>query len=150
MTLNNVYDKLYTSIKNDLTLVDGDNEYSLGDYMMMKAGKNKEAKASNLPVAKTAESAQKAIVAFFTYVNDKLTVKRAPVKDKTIRTFPFRTSLATALCAVVACTLLLSFGLKIGNMSDSPFVAENTKDSTSDVENTEIDENNYHSEYFVN
>ena len=52
-----------------------------------------------------------AITAVFSYVNDKLTVKKAPEKDKTMRAFPFRTSAAAFVSAVVACTFIFSFGI---------------------------------------
>ena len=48
--------------------------------------------------------------AVFSYVSDKLTLKAPPAKDKTIRRFPFRTSMAAVLSAVIACTLAISYG----------------------------------------
>ena len=74
----------------------------------MKAGIKKE-NASNLPAMRNTSN-QTAITAFFRYVSDKLTLKEPPVRDKTIRKFPFRTSAAALLSAVVACTLFISYG----------------------------------------
>ena len=56
-----------------------------------------------------------AISTVFTYINEKLKIKEAPVRDKTIRTFPLRTSLASLGSALVVCALVVScafFGLK--------------------------------------
>ena len=107
MNTTNAYENLYNNMKNRFTVVSDNCEYTLGDYMLMKAGKRKA--QSNLPAVNNASN-EKAITAFFKYVNDKLAVKAPPVKDKTIRRFPFRTSAAALLSAVVTCTLVLSFG----------------------------------------
>ena len=111
MTSQNAYESLYNSMKNGLTVVSRDGEYCLGDYMLMKAAKHKESTA--LPVAASDSGEQRAISAFFSYVNDKLTIKAPPAKDKTIRRFPFRTSLSAVLSALVACTLVLSYGATV-------------------------------------
>lgn len=108
MNTVNAYENLYVNTKNRFTVVNDNCEYTLGEYMLMKAGAKKE--KSNLPAARTNASNQTAITAFFKYVNDKLTVKKPPVKDKTIKSFPFRTSAAAFLSAIVACTLVISYG----------------------------------------
>ena len=108
MNTVNAYEALYTNMKNRFTVVNDNSEYSLGEYMLMKAGKKKE--TSNLPVAKSCASSSTAITAFFKYVNDKLTVKKPPVKDKIIKRFPFRTSVAALMSAIVACTLIVTYG----------------------------------------
>ncbi len=108
MNTVNAYTALYTNMKNRFTVVNDNSEYSLGEYMLMKAGKKKE--TSNLPVAKSCASNTTAITAFFKYVNDKLTVKNPPVKDKIIKRFPFRTSFAALMSATVACSLLITLG----------------------------------------
>jgi len=108
MNTVNAYEALYMNMKNRFTVVNDDSEYSLGEYMLMKAGKKKE--KSNLPAAKSCASSSTAVSAFFRYVNDKLTVKKPPVKDKIIKKFPFRTSFAALMSAVVACTLILTYG----------------------------------------
>ena len=107
MNTANVYEDLYNNMKNRFTVVNDNCEYTLGEYMLMKAGQKK---ASKLPATRTASSADKPITAFFRYVNDKLTLKAPPAKDKTIKRFPFRTSCAAVLSAVIACTLAVSFG----------------------------------------
>ena len=108
MNTVNAYEALYTNMKNRFTVVNENSEYSLGEYMLMKAGNKKE--TSNLPVARSCASNTTAITAFFKYVNDKLTVKKPPVKDKIIKKFPFRTSMAALMSAVVACTLIITYG----------------------------------------
>lgn len=107
MNTTNVYENLYNTMKNRFTVINENCEYTLGDYMLMKAGKKRT--SSNLPAVNNASN-EKAITAFFKYVNDKLTLKTPPQKDKTIRKFPLRTSAAALLSAVVTCSLVLSFG----------------------------------------
>ena len=77
------------------------------------------------------------VSAFFKYVNDKLAVKSAPQKDKTIRRFPFRTSLTAVLSALVVCTLILSYGAIAirGTSNTTPATVE-----VNDVSENEIDD----------
>lgn len=129
--MTNSYDKLYESMKNRFTVINNNKEYTLGDYMLMKAGKKKE--ESNLPVAQrtTAGKGERAVAMIVSYVNDKLLIKEPPAKDKTIRAFPFRASASAFLSAMVACSFVLSFGL-IGAMvlktatpvADSEYIEE--------------------------
>ncbi len=107
----NSYDKLYESMKNRFTVVNENTEYTLGDYMLMKAGKKKE--DSLLPVLQRSNvgKGERAVAMVVSYVSDKLTIKQPPVKDKTIKAFPFRASASAFLSAVVACTFMLSFVL---------------------------------------
>jgi hypothetical protein len=107
MDTANVYNKLYNDMKARFTVVGDGEEYTLGEYMLMKAGKKSE--KTNLPVAKS-QNNQPVVAAFFKYVNDKLTVKKPPVKDKIIKAFPFRTTAAAFLSAIVACTLIVTSG----------------------------------------
>ncbi len=118
MNTYNAYDKLYNQMKNTFTVVSDNCEYTLGEYMLMKAGHKKG--SSNLPVAKNASS-ENAISAIFRYVNDKLTVKVPPVKDKTIRRFPLRTACAALLSAIVVSTLIFSYGsVSMNGVSNVP------------------------------
>ena len=107
----NSYDKLYESMKDKFTVVNENTEYTLGDYMLMKAGKKKE--DSLLPVLQRSNvgKGERAVAMVVSYVSDKLTIKQPPVKDKTIKAFPFRASASAFLSAVVACTFMLSFVL---------------------------------------
>lgn len=114
MTQMNNYDRLYENMKQRFTVSADNNEYTLGEYMLMKANSKKaEAPSTNLPVAvQTAvtrsEMAMSNIVSF---VDEKLTIKQAPVKDKTIKSFPLRASASAFLTAAVACAFVLSFAL---------------------------------------
>ena len=105
-TTNN-YDKLYENMKQRFTVSQNDTAYTLGEYMLMKAD-GKKSENTALPVAVMSEVAVTNIVSF---VDDKLTIKQAPVKDKTIRAFPFRASASAFLTASVACAFILSFVL---------------------------------------
>ena len=105
-TTNN-YDKLYENMKQRFTVSQNDTAYTLGEYMLMKAD-GKKSENATLPVAVMSEVAVTNIVSF---VDDKLTIKQAPVKDKTIRAFPFRASASAFLTASVACAFILSFVL---------------------------------------
>ena len=73
----------------------------------------KKAEDAALPVAvMTAVSkSEMAVSGIVSFVDDKLTIKQPPVKDKTIKSFPFRASASAFLTASVACAFLLSFVL---------------------------------------
>ena len=128
----NAYEKLYKNTKSQFTIVNDNKEYTLGELMLLKAGKKKE--NSNLPVS----SGTRAVSAFFTYVNDKLTVRNPPEKDRTIKKFPLRTSAAAFLSALLMCTLVLSFGFFSSKniLSPSPATAESdvVSDTINDVD----------------
>ena len=116
MATTNAYETLYNNMRTKFTVVNDNSEYTLGEYMSMKA--NPVADASNLPATRTA-SPNHSITSIFSYVNEKLTVKKPPVRDKVIRRFPFRTSAAAFMTAIVACALMFSYGLfalKAGNI----------------------------------
>lgn len=110
-TTNN-YDKLYDNMKQRFTILSENNEYTLGEYMLMKANA-KKTEGTNLPVAvKTAVTkSETAVTSIVSFVDDKLTIKQAPVKDKTIKAFPFHASASAFLTASVACAFVLSFAL---------------------------------------
>ena len=115
------YDALYENMKNRFTVESDGSEYTLGEYMLMKASK-KDSSARSLPVAvrSSRKTGDSAVLALVSYVNDKLTVKEPPVKDKTIRAFPFRASMSAFLSAAVACSFLLCFsviGARIFNLA---------------------------------
>ncbi len=107
------YDRLYENMKQRFTVSADDSEYTLGEYMLMKAGGQKTESSSSLPVAmKTAVTkSEMAVSSIVTFVDEKLTIKQAPVKDKTIRSFPFRASASAFFTAAVACAFVLSFAL---------------------------------------
>ena len=112
-TAANPYDSLYNNLKSRFTVVHDGNECTVGDYMLIKAGKA-PVSSSIIPVRHNSTGASaldSSVVAFVNYMNEKLTVKRAPVKDRTIRRFPMRTSVSAMLSAVAACALIMSCGL---------------------------------------
>jgi hypothetical protein len=105
------YDTLYENLKNRYTVVNDGSEYTLGEFMLMKAKKKSDepvAKSSKLPVAVKSKS-ERAVAQIVSFVNDKLTIKKPPVKDKTIRAFPIRASFSAFLSAAVACSFILCF-----------------------------------------
>ena len=106
-TINNPYDALYTNLKNQFIVIYQGAECTVGDFMRMKANKKSE---SSLPIANTTAKST-SLSTIVEYVNDKLTVKQAPIKDKTIKSFPMRTSVSALLSATAACALVLSCGI---------------------------------------
>ncbi len=120
--INNPYDALYTDLKNRFTVIHDGAECTVGDFMMMKAGKKNSSDAS-LPIVTTYEQGKLATIVDF--VSDKLTVKTPPVKDVTIKRFPLRTSFSAVLSSVAACALVLSCGIFALNGSSplSPYSA---------------------------
>ena len=104
----NAYEKLYNNMKTRFTVVNGESECSLGEYMLAKANKNQN--SSTLPVAAATLRQPSAVVSFVNYINDKLMVKEAPQKDKVIRAFPFRTAAAALLSALLVCTFVITYG----------------------------------------
>ncbi len=116
----NVYEKLYADTKSAFTIVKNDKQYSLGEYMRMKAENKK------LPAKKADNDSLSIVSKSFSYIKDKLTVKTLPSKDKTIRKFPFRTTASALLSAVIVCSLALSFSLFSGKNihSKAPIVVE--------------------------
>lgn len=136
------YEMLYSNMVKKFTVEKDNTDYKLGEYMLMKADASKAAESSNLPVASHVASQTKAISAFFSYVSDKLTVKEAPVRDKTIRSFPFRTSIAAFCSALVMCAMVVccaAFGL-VNNGGDAVVNADAYyEEITTEDENAELD-----------
>ena len=138
-TSMNAYDRLYSNMKTRFTVVNGNNEYSLGEYMLLKAGKKKE--SATLPATAATLKQLSPVRSFISYVNDKLMVKEAPAKDKVIRAFPFRTTAAAVISALLVCTFAVSYGLAgINSITDgnSSYISV-----TEDEEITSSTENNY-------
>ena len=123
----NPYDALYTNLKNQFTVIYNGTECTVGDFMLMKANKRSE---SSLPIATSVRTTSLSTIV--EYVNDKLTVKKAPVKDQTIRSFPFRTSISALLSATAACALVLScgiFSLSGSNVANVPQTVEKPEEN---------------------
>lgn len=131
----NVYEKLYNDMKHKFTVVGEEQECTLGECMLAKARQNQN--KSNLAVA--LYSKDSAVRAVMSYINDKLTIKTPPQKDKTIKAFPLRTSLAAMLCAVVTCGLLISYGAALVSNTDNPsYVIENPTNNETENDTTEL------------
>ncbi|MBQ2876829.1 MAG: hypothetical protein IJE25_07450 [Clostridia bacterium] len=130
MATTNCYDRLYENMKNRLTVVESDSEYTLGEYMLKKA-EHKKTQAM-LPVSERsfATKGERALAIVSSFVNDKLTIKKPPVKDKTIKAFPFRASASAFLSALVACSFMLCFGLIGAKMLSSAAWGEDKAPST--------------------
>ncbi len=138
-TVNNVYDNLYNNLKNKFTVEDKNCEYTLGGYMLMKANENRKS-GTNLPVASLRHE-NRAVAAVVNYINDKLTVKKPPEKDKTLKAFPFRSSVAAFLSAVLVCTVVFTYGLisvKGTEKSGAPMIADASEETAEEIsaENT--------------
>ena len=129
----NVYDTLYNNMKQRFTVVNGENEYTLGSYMLMKAREKQE--KSNLPTSITSNTRSVALQSVLTYINKKLTIKEAPAPEKTIKAFPLRTALSAACSALLICTLMFSFGALNGLMpaSEGGYIAQ-TEEMPEEIE----------------
>lgn len=140
MNTVNVYEKLYSNMKNRFTVINENCEYTLIDAMLIKAEKKSTNNAkSMLPAVKSNISGTNAITTFFRYVNDKLVIKTPPEKDKIIKKFPFRTSFAALCSAIVICAVIISCGsLSLRGTGTTPPTAALTEM-----------ENNENAEYFA-
>ena len=135
----NPYDALYTNLKNQFTVIYNGTECTVGDFMLMKANKRSE---SSLPIATSVRTTSLSTIV--EYVNDKLTVKKAPVKDQTIKSFPFRTSISALLSATAACALVLScgiFSLSGSNAANVPQTVEKPEENYEETYTPEQFEN---------
>ena len=142
MNTNMTYEKLYSDMVKKFTVEKDNKDYKLGEYMLMKA---KSAKATTqnslMPVSRADFSGTRAISAVFNYVSDKLTVREAPVRDKTIRRFPLRTSVTAFCSALVVCALVFSYGLigfKSINTTSQIYDSVYTETEISTTEDTAI------------
>lgn len=141
MTNTNAYENLYNNVKERLTIVDNNKEYNLGDYMLMQVGKEKIEATLPVEARSYAGVGEKALAMVVSYVSDKLTVKEPPIKDKTIRAFPFRASASALLSAVACCALVLSIGIvgmgssknNTEEISLTDYYIENATELTKDI-----------------
>ena len=90
--------------------------FAAADLVISRAGANSICELLALrkphilvPLPATASRGERAVASIVSFVNDKLTIKKPPVKDKTIRAFPFRSSMSAFLSAVAACSFLICF-----------------------------------------
>ena len=118
----NPYDNLYTNLKNKFTVVNNGSEYTLGDFMLMKAGKKSE---KNELVAVKANDTH-TMTTVINFMNDKLTAKSPAIKERTLKRFPLRTSFSAVLSAVAAAALVFSCGIfsLIGRSNTTAYTAD--------------------------
>ena len=136
----NPYDALYTNLKNQFTVIYNGTECTVGDFMLMKANKRSE---SSLPIATSVRTTSLSTIV--EYVNDKLTVKKAPEKDKTFKAFPFRASVAAFLSAVLLCTVAFTYGILSVKGKEGP-AAPILADASEEISADTVEEiNNEHS-----
>ena len=140
------YDELYASMAKSFTIEKNNTDYTLGEYMLMRAKAKSETAVTvagnSMPVVNDVK--EPALVAAFTYVNEKLRIKEAPVKNRTIRSFPLRTSASAFCSALVLCALVIGctfFGFKslAGNTDNTVVVTEN--DSNTEAEDSYTENN---------
>ncbi len=137
MAYNTTYDNLYENLKNRFTVENDNFEYTLGEYMLAKANEIDE--VSSLPVSVNDNAMNKSLVlSIASFVNEKLTIKKAPVKDKTLRSFPLRTAAASLMSALLLCTIVVTYGL-LGN--STPATEAETANASYEVENIDSYEN---------
>ena len=127
------YDKLYSNMVKSFTVENNHKDYKLGEFMLMKAKSKKstEAIGTSLPAVSMRQSVTTSIATIASFVNDKLTVKEPPIRDRTIRRFPFKTSISALCSAVVVCALVIScaiFGIK-GSLLENNTVDTNNAET---------------------
>lgn len=137
---SNNYDRLYENMKQRFTVASDNTEYTLGEYMLMKADVKKAEAALPVALRPSATKTERAVANVVSYVNDKLIIKQAPVQDKTIKAFPLRASASAFLSAAVACAFLLSFCLIGANMIKGVAPAAEVENSAEEIVATETAE----------
>lgn len=131
MNSYNVYEKLYADTKATFTIVKNDKQYSLGEYMRMKAG-NK--------LNSSAKSTGNIVTSSFSYLKEKFAAKKASAKNGTMKKFPMRTAASALLSAVIVCSLVLSLGVFSGKNinSEAPIIVEPESSEASTETYTEL------------
>ena len=137
---SNNYDRLYENMKQRFTVASNNTEYTLGEYMLMKADVKKAEAALPVALRPSATKTERAVANVVSYVNDKLIIKQAPVQDKTIKAFPLRASASAFLSAAVACAFMLSFCLIGAKMIQGVAPAAEAENSTEEIVATETAE----------
>ena len=130
-SVKNAYDTLYENLKDRFTVVYEGCDCTLGDYMLIKAGK-RQMSESELPAPVSADKTN-TLTSIVDYVAAHFTVKDAPAREKTIRRFPLRSSMSAIFTAAAACALVFSLG--IFSLTGSGIISPYTADST-DIETT--------------
>lgn len=139
-SVKNSYDTLYDNLKDRFTVVYEGCDCTLGDYMLIKAGKRQTSESAlPTPVSDNRVSSVSDIVE---YVATRLTVKTAPAREKTLRRFPLRSSMSAIFTAAAACALVFSFGIFALNSSGivSPYTANGAEVEYSESADENLDE----------
>ena len=136
------YEKLYDNMVKKFTVEKDNKDYTLGDYMLTKARAKRNAMtvAANTGLT-VVETKSVSLTNVFSFIGEKLRVKKAPVKNTTMRKFPLRASLtalcsATIVCALVVCCAI--FGLS--SSSDSMNNIVSVTESDVEIEQTFVEE----------
>lgn len=137
---SNNYDRLYENMKQRFTVSSNNTEYTLGEYMLMKADVKKAEAALPIALRPSATKTERAVANVVSYVNDKLIIKQAPVQDKTIKAFPLRASASAFLSAAVACAFMLSFCLMGATVIKGVAPAAEVENTTEEIVATETAE----------
>lgn len=136
------YEKLYDNMVKKFTVEKDNKDYTLGDYMLTKARAKKNAMtvAANTGLT-VAETKSVSLTNVFSFIGEKLRVKKAPVKNTTMRKFPFRASLtalcsATIVCALVVCCAVFGLSSSSDGMDNIVSITE----SDVEIEQTSVEE----------
>jgi hypothetical protein len=122
MEYANAYEKLYDKMKTRFTVVKNGSEYTLGEYMALKAKHSAQGKSENRTSSRSSS--------ILTYVSEKLTKD----KSKESHAFPLRSIASACLSLVVICGLVFSFGA-FANKGDIESVSQMSEISEGDSEN---------------
>lgn len=136
------YEKLYDNMVKKFTVEKDNKDYTLGDYMLTKARAKRNAMtvAANTGLT-VAETKSVSLTNVFSFIGEKLRVKKAPVKNTTMRKFPLRASLtalcsATIVCALVVCCAVFGLSSSSDGMNNIVSITE----SDAEIEQTSIEE----------
>ena len=141
-SVKNAYDTLYENLKDRFTVVYEGCDCTLGDYMLIKAGK-RQTSESELPAPVNTEKSR-ALTSIVDYVASRFTVKDAPAREKTIRRFPLRSSMSAIFTAAAACALVFSLGIfsLTGSGIITPYTADSSESESMPEPETETEEEN--------
>ncbi len=139
-SVKNAYDTLYENLKDRFTVVYEGCDCTLGDYMLIKAGK-RQMSESELPAPVSSDKTH-ALTSIVDYVAAHFTVKNAPAREKTIRRFPLRSSMSAIFTAAAACALVFSLGIfsLTGSGIISPYTADSAESEAATVTEAETGE----------
>ena len=136
------YEMLYNNMVKKFTVEKDNTDYNLGDFMLMKAKAKRNAMtvASETSLA-VAETKSASLTTVFSYIGEKLKVKKAPERDKTLRKFPLRASFtalcsATLVCALVVCCTVFGLSSPKGGKDNIVSITE----SDAEIEAIETEE----------